>query len=328
MKKRTSITSTLFFIITITLISQLITWSYAFSLKNDGPPLSVDKQPLSFRGLEWGSSAGILENKVLVDHSTIYADDTYNSEESKRFVRKNENLSIGDATLKEIIYYFYKDQLYVALITFEGNDNYQILKEKCIKDFGDPSNIFKAESIELLDWINSSLEIALQFSPKACWLRFRYLPVSKELEDDFESKTKEQVKDGPISTGAKSVSLKASTDTDPKNVFTGTPKTRAIIEPADMQRFTLSPKEQKEFQSIITLKDNRFYWTSRENREMIHHFAGAFHYFIDPTGGGYVKIGPGSLYPGLSNASYAYMEVLSLGLSAYIYFGSGELKMP
>ena len=74
-----------------------------------------------------------------------------------------------------------------------------------------------------------------------------------------------------------------------QTVLSARPTVKVESNAASTQRFQLSDAEQEQFRLVITTRDGRYYWMSREGREVIHHASGAFHYFIDPTGSGYVK---------------------------------------
>ena len=63
------------------------------------------------------------------------------------------------------------------------------------------------------------------------------------------------------------------------------------------KRFLLSNTEQEKYRVRIIKNGPRYLWASRENRELVHHLSGAFHFFIDPLGGGYVKVFDNSHLP-------------------------------
>lgn len=55
-------------------------------------------------------------------------------------------------------------------------------------------------------------------------------------------------------------------------------------------RLTPSEPDRTRYRVTITRRDGRYFWTSREDRELVDHASGAFHYFIEPRGGGYIKV--------------------------------------
>ena len=112
-----------------------------------------------------------------------------------------------------------------------------------------------------------------------------------------------------------------------QTVLSARPTVKVESDAASTQRFQLSDAEQEEFRVVITTRDGRYYWISREGRELIHHASGAFHYFIDPTGGGYIKVFDTSLVPEFlrdPGPRFQYFEVLSLWLGTITYWGASE----
>ena len=112
-----------------------------------------------------------------------------------------------------------------------------------------------------------------------------------------------------------------------QTVLSARPTVKVESNAASTQRFQLSDAEQEEFRVVITIRDGRYYWISREGRELIHHASLAFHYFIDPTGGGYIKVFDTSLVPEFlrdPGPRFQYFEVLSLWLGTITYWGATD----
>jgi len=96
-------------------------------------------------------------------------------------------------------------------------------------------------------------------------------------------------------------------------------------------RFVLSKKEQMEYRVTLVRREGRYYWASRENRELVHSAAGAFHYFIAPGGAGYVKVLDTRLLPESMRSSgprFQYMEHLSIMLGTITYWGTSDKFAP
>ncbi|WP_027361654.1 hypothetical protein [Halodesulfovibrio aestuarii] len=72
---------------------------------------------------------------------------------------------------------------------------------------------------------------------------------------------------------------------------------------------------------LIIIDSGEFYWASREFRPLVYRHSGVFHMFIDPFGGGYIKIYGKEKFNGSALAG-AYVEHLSLGLSSINYNGN------
>jgi len=73
-------------------------------------------------------------------------------------------------------------------------------------------------------------------------------------------------------------------------VFKGTPVARASLTADQAERQELSSGQQHEFQLLITAKDGKYIWESRESKELIKVDSGTFTHFIAPTTG-WIKIG-------------------------------------
>ena len=112
----------------------------------------------------------------------------------------------------------------------------------------------------------------------------------------------------------------------PQIEFIGIPERITAVgyeKPADK---TLSNKEAKEFLCVIHKIEDRYYWTSREKREVLKVPSGAFTNYIALSGAGYVKVinpsekSAASLL-GETEAKFDYVEHLVTGLKAIVYFG-------
>ena len=91
---------------------------------------------------------------------------------------------------------------------------------------------------------------------------------------------------------------------------------------------SMSPSQRQEFHVGIVKRDGRYFWSTREDRELLHTQSGAYHLFIDPLGGGYVKVEVTSLLLPDSDTPIRYIEHLSLGLATLTYWGTAEAFAP
>jgi len=92
-------------------------------------------------------------------------------------------------------------------------------------------------------------------------------------------------------------------------------------------RFVLSESDRTKAHVTIIRRGGRYFWTSREDRELLHHTSGAFHYFIEPRGGGYIKVFDTNMLPeSMRDAGprFRYMEHLTLWLVTITYWGTSE----
>ena len=106
-------------------------------------------------------------------------------------------------------------------------------------------------------------------------------------------------------------------------VFSGKPTVKVESSPENAHRLDLSPVQSDEFAVVIVNRDGRYFWVSREGRELIHSGRGLYHYFIDPLGGGYVKVEADD-----SSGGYRYYEHINLGLATITYWGISSSFAP
>ncbi|MBI2118857.1 MAG: hypothetical protein HYT97_04430 [Elusimicrobia bacterium] len=103
------------------------------------------------------------------------------------------------------------------------------------------------------------------------------------------------------------------------NYIIGIPKSRTDSNESNTVRKTLSKMDVDKNKLIITRIDGKFYWTSRENRQLDHNVSGVYDYFYLPDGAGYIKACK-------MNNKLVYMEHVHTGLSIITYWGELELK--
>jgi len=92
-------------------------------------------------------------------------------------------------------------------------------------------------------------------------------------------------------------------------------------------RVVLDESARTEYRLTIVQKGQRYFWSSREDRELLHHPSGAFHYFIAPSGAGYIKVFDSHTLPSsLRDAGprFRYMEHLTHWLGTVTYWGSTD----
>ena len=135
-----------------------------------------------FRGLKWGTNIKDINdpNMILVEAKN----------EVVCYKRLNDKLSIGNAELTEIDYYFYKDRFYGIGIKAKKESNFADLKAAVFAYYGEgkqPNKSFKL-------WLWSSalgnsdndvrMELVVEESSRETFLIMTYLPINQEREDD------------------------------------------------------------------------------------------------------------------------------------------------
>ena len=82
-----------------------------------------------FRDFRWGIERSTFDKLREVETSNQLA-------EVKEYARAKEDLNMGNAHLKSIIYAFWRDQLYSITLWVEGNANYHALRHEIFTRFG------------------------------------------------------------------------------------------------------------------------------------------------------------------------------------------------
>jgi hypothetical protein len=112
-----------------------------------------------------------------------------------------------------------------------------------------------------------------------------------------------------------------------QNVLDAEPTVRIDSAENAATRRVLPDLERAKNRVIIVKRDGKYLWASREGRELIHRVSGMFHCFIDPTGGGYVKILDSHEVPlklRTPGPRYRFMEHVTEGLGSITYWGGTD----
>jgi len=72
----------------------------------------------------------------------------------------------------------------------------------------------------------------------------------------------------------------------------------------------------------IVKRNGHYFWKSREDRKLDHVAGGLYHYFIDPKGGGYVKVEHGL------DGKIKFLEHVGIGMITFTYFGNATVFNP
>ena len=114
---------------------------------------------------------------------------------------------------------------------------------------------------------------------------------------------------------------------DERIVFAGTPTVNVESASHTSNRVELPQQDQTEYRLPITIRDGKYYWASRENKELIHFRSGAFDWFVAP-GSGYIKVVDRTYLLKEDGPRYLYMAHMTLLLSTIPSWGTGEQFQP
>lgn len=121
-------------------------------LLSASPVLAFENEPDGFRGLKWGDSPG----EDMVYNKTV--------NEMKAYLRNDDKMNIGDASLRMVIYTFYDEPERFAgiLVLFDKEKNYDILKDILQVRFGEET---ESDWLYGLSWMGQKTYIKLDYDP-------------------------------------------------------------------------------------------------------------------------------------------------------------------
>ena len=112
-------------------------------------------------------------------------------------------------------------------------------------------------------------------------------------------------------------------------VFSGVPSTK--VSEAGLDRIVqhLERKDASNLVCTISEIDGKYYWATRENKQLVRTESGAFITFVAVNGSGYVRFINPKLKKAASlmsntEAKYDYVEHLVIGLSTVTYWGTSR----
>jgi hypothetical protein len=73
-------------------------------------------------------------------------------------------------------------------------------------------------------------------------------------------------------------------------IVVGEPQIRMYVTSFEAQKTELTEKQRKEYRMEISMQDGDYVWSSRRNHRLIHTTSDNYHFFIDASGYGYIKI--------------------------------------
>ena len=108
-------------------------------------------------------------------------------------------------------------------------------------------------------------------------------------------------------------------------VLSGRPVARTDAAHDLSRHITVADAERDKLKVVIVRKGTRYFWASRENRELERRVSGAFHIFVDRTEGGYVRVFDRSTLPDSMRPDgprFEYTEHVPQFRSAVTFWGT------
>ncbi|MBW1744662.1 MAG: hypothetical protein JRJ47_14740 [Deltaproteobacteria bacterium] len=143
------------------------------------PADAYQNEPKHFRGIKWGAPVIGLSDMVLVlDGGAL-----------KAYVRKGDDMSMGEAKLDRLHYIFYKGRFYCVYLEFSGPRNFNRLREALVDWYGPgeekrvPRNHFY--------WVGGTASVTLNYneSTEKGELGYKYMPIDAQLDQEEQGPT-------------------------------------------------------------------------------------------------------------------------------------------
>jgi hypothetical protein len=115
------------------------------------PARPFQNEPNDFRGIEWGTDYH--EIKGLTKVTTRSPLDYY--------TKKDEDMTIGDARLKMVVYIFYENKLCGVILDFKSSPNFQIIKTELFDRYGEGYQANRYD--EKYRWSGTNVNITLEY---------------------------------------------------------------------------------------------------------------------------------------------------------------------
>ncbi len=111
-----------------------------------------------------------------------------------------------------------------------------------------------------------------------------------------------------------------------RTVFSGIPEVKVTEVGVERTAEQLSRDKAANLGCVISAISGKYYWATRENKEMIRRSSGGFITFVAVDGSGYVRVIDAAAKPAASQmspteAQFDYVEHLVIGLRTISYFG-------
>ncbi len=145
---------------------------------------AYENEPDGFRGIKWGT-----DKSELKDLNSYGTDDQDGTE---MFVKKTDELQIGDAKLEHIFYVFWKNKFSGVMIKSKGYSNCRDLKQATFAKFGKGSQ--DNQFIEKYVWYGTTTTIILNYNEIS--EEGTLLLISMELRKQQEEYKQKKAKEG------------------------------------------------------------------------------------------------------------------------------------
>lgn len=140
---------------------------------------TMKNSPDGFRGIKWGDPVSALgETARLIEEDKL--------SEAEFYLRTDEEMSLGGASLHTVAYVFWKGKFTTVIIRCNGSSDFDALKAVAVERFGTP--VKPNRFIESYGWLDDNALVSVSKNPAT--LMIASMRFYKEREAEKEGKAK------------------------------------------------------------------------------------------------------------------------------------------
>jgi hypothetical protein len=133
---------------------------------------AFQNEPTAFRGVVWGANTDELAGmtRVHAEGSLVY------------YIKANEEMTIGDAPIKSVVYVFYRNKFCGAVIDFKSSGNFQIIKQTLFNLHGKGNQPRKYK--EYYGWSGKDITLTLEYDDitQKGQIKYYYMPIYSKIQ--------------------------------------------------------------------------------------------------------------------------------------------------
>jgi hypothetical protein len=133
---------------------------------------AFQNEPTAFRGVVWGANTDELAGmtKVHTEGSLAY------------YIKDHEEITIGDARIKSVVYVFYGNKFCGAVIDFKSPGNFQIIKKTLFNLHGKGNQPRKYK--DYYGWSGKYITLTLEYDDitQKGQVKYYYMPIYSEIQ--------------------------------------------------------------------------------------------------------------------------------------------------
>lgn len=117
---------------------------------------SFQIEPDSFKGIKWGASMNKIGGMVKI----------HDAGELTTYQRENDEMKMGDAALKYLNYFFFRDRFYGSMAVYEEYINFAAIRDSFLNQHGSGQFIRIERHGEEYFWLGNNVNIILRYDER------------------------------------------------------------------------------------------------------------------------------------------------------------------